>query len=124
MFADTKLKSYAELLGLETAELENFMKRYKSYILSKNEITKNILINGLFILEEIHSDKWAIEANRIKYKTKNLLIIKYMEKILELYHSGVGTMKISKHLKLNHRVDLSKSALDRFISTNKIKRSL
>lgn len=122
MFAETKLKSYSELLGLNVDELENFMKRYKSYLLSKDKITKNILINGLFILEEIHSDKWADEANKIKYRTKNLIIIKYLDEILELYSGGMGTTKISNYLKLNHKVVLSKSALDRFISTNRIKR--
>jgi hypothetical protein len=122
MFAEAKLKSYAKLLGLNVEELENFMKRYKSYLMSKDKITKNILINGLFILEEIHSDKWANEANKVKYKTKNLIIIKYLNEILELYKSGMGTTKISNHLKLNHKANLSKSALDRFISINKIKR--
>ena len=123
MFADTKLKSYSKLLGLSIDELENFMKRYKSYLMSKDKITKNILINGLFILEEIHGNKWADEANKIKYKTKNLIIIKYLDEILELYNGGMGTTKISNHLKLNHKVVLSKSALDRFISLNRIKRS-
>ena len=122
MFAETKLKSYSKLLGLSIDELEDFMKRYKSYLLSKDKITKNILINGLFILEEIHGDKWADEANKIKYKTKNLIIIKYLDEILKLYKNGMGTKKISNHLKLNHKVLLSKSALDRFISINRIKR--
>jgi len=122
MFAETKLKSYSKLLGLSIDELEDFMKRYKNYLMSKDKITKNILINGLFILEEIHSDKWADEANKIKYKTKNLIIIKYLNEILELYKSDMGTTKISNHLKLNHKVNLSKSALDRFIAINKIKR--
>lgn len=122
MFAETKLKSYSKLLGLSVDELDNFMKRYKSYLLSKNTITKNVLINGLFILEEMHSYKWADEANKVKYKTKNLIIIKYLDEILELYKSGMGTTKISNHLKLNHKVILSKSALDRFISINKIRR--
>ena len=87
MFAETKLKSYSKLLGLSIDELEDFMKRYKSYLLSKDKITKNILINGLFILEEIHGDKWADEANKIKYKTKNLIIIKYLD--LDSHHKGI-----------------------------------
>ncbi len=123
MFAETKLKSYSNLLGLSVNELDSFMKRYKNYLMSKDKITKNILINGLFILEEIHGNKWADEANKIKYKTKNLIIIKYLDEILELYSGGMGTTKISNHLKLNHKVVLSKSALDRFISLNRIKRS-
>lgn len=122
MFTDNKLKTYAELFGLEVHELDSFMKRYKNYIVSKEKITKNALINGLFILEEIRSKKWAIEANKVKYRTKNLVLIKYMNEIIELYQNGLGTTKISNHLKLNHKVNLSKSVLDRFIATNKITR--
>jgi len=57
MFTEQKLKTYADLLNLTVSELEQFMKRYKNYILSKDTITKNVLINGLFILEET-PHKW------------------------------------------------------------------
>lgn len=122
MFTDTKLKNYAEMLNLTVEELENFMKRYKNYLLSKNEISKNVLINGLFILEEIKTDKWIEEANKVKYRSKNIVIIKYMEEIIELYKNGMGTTKIATHLQLNHRARISKSALDRFIAINGITR--
>ena len=123
MFSEQKLNNYAKLLGLTVEELNHFMKRYKNYLLSKDDITKNVLINGLFILEEIITDKWLEEANKIKYQTKNLVILKYMDEITELYEQGMGTVKISNHIFLNHKIRLSKSALDRFISSNNIKRS-
>lgn len=123
MFTEQKLITYSKLLGLTVEELNSFMKRYKSYLLSKEEITKNVLINGLFILEEITTDKWAEEANKIEYKTKNLIIHKYMSEIIELYKQGIGTIKISNHIYLNHKVKISKSSLDRFISSNNITRS-
>ncbi len=123
MFSENRLKTYADLLGLTVDELNDFMKRYKKYLQSKEKITRNVLINGLFILEELHADKWAIEANKVKFKTKNLIIIKYMDEIVNLYEQGLGSTRIINHLKLNHRVNLSKSALDRFISHNNLKRS-
>ena len=123
MFTEQKLVTYANLLGLTVEELNQFMKRYKNYILSKEEITKNVLINGLFILEEITTDKWAEEANKKTYKSKNLIIHKYMDEITELYELGMGSIKISNHIFLNHRIRLSKSSIDRFISSNNIKRS-
>ena len=123
MFTEQKLNSYAKLLDLTVEELNQFMKRYKNYLLSKEEITKNVLINGLFILEEITTEKWLEEANKIKYRTKNLIILKYMDEITKLYEQGMGTVKISNHIFLNHKVKLSKSSLDRFISSNNIKRS-
>jgi hypothetical protein len=122
MFSAIKIKTYSALLGLNPQEMDDFMKRYKSYLLSQKEITKNILINGLFILEAIHTAKWLIEADKIKYRSKNLIIIKYSEEIVELYKNGMGTAKIVSHLKFNHRVTISKSALDRFITANRIKR--
>jgi hypothetical protein len=124
MFSEIKIKTYSSLLGLTPNELDDFMRRYKSYLLSQKEITKNVLINGLFILEKIHTLKWLDEADKIKYRTKNLTIIKYSEEIVELYKNGMGTAKIVNHLKLNHRVTISKSALDRFITANRIKRSV
>ncbi len=122
MFSEIKIKTYSALLGLTPNELDDFMRRYKSYLLTQKVISKSVLINGLFILEKIHTTKWLEEADKIKYRTKNLTIIKYSEEIVELYKSGMGTAKIVNHLKLNHRVTISKSALDRFITANRIKR--
>ncbi|WP_321778122.1 hypothetical protein [Sulfurimonas sp.] len=123
MFTEQKLITYANLLGLTVEELNSFMKRYKNYLLSKEEITKNVLINGLFILEEITTDKWAEEANKKTYKSKNLIIHKYMDEIIELYKQGMGTIKLSSYLYITHRVKISRSSLDIFISSNNIKRS-
>ncbi len=122
MFTEQKLITYSKLLGLTVEELNSFMKRYKNYLLSKEEITKNVLINGLFILEEITTDKWVEEANKKTYKSKNLIIHKYMDEIIELYEQGIGTIKVSNHIYLNHKVKISKSSLDRFISSNGIER--
>jgi hypothetical protein len=116
------MKSYADLLGISVEELNDFAKRYRTY-LSDKEITKNVLINGLFILEKIHTVKWLDEAEKIKFRTKHVLIIKYSDEIVTLYKEGMGTARIVSHLKINHRVTISKSALDRFILANKIKRS-
>jgi len=123
MFSQNKINSYAKLLGLTSDELDEFMRRYKTYLISKDKITKNILINGLFILDDIHAMKWADEANKTKYKTKNVIIIKYLDEIIDLYQGGMGSSRITKSLKLNHRVVVSKSAIDRFIVSNKLKRS-
>jgi len=123
MFNNNRIETYAKLIGLTVEELDIFMKRYKGYLLKQKELTKNILINGLFILEDIHADKWIEEANKVKYKTKNLLVIKYEEEIVNLYKNGMGSIRIAKYLKLNHKVTLSKSAIDRFIAANKISRN-
>ncbi|MDO9208728.1 MAG: hypothetical protein Q7T91_10810 [Sulfuricurvum sp.] len=122
MFSEIKIKTYSALIGLTPSELDDFMRRYKSYLLTQKVITKSVLINGLFILEKIHTEKWLIASEKVKLKTKNITIIRYSEEIVELYKIGMGTAKIVNHLKLNHRVTISKSALDRFITANRIKR--
>lgn len=111
MFSDHRLKRYAEMLGLTVAELEEFAVRCKAYLADK-ELTKNLIINSFFILEKIHATKWLEEADKIKYSSE----------IVSLYQQGMGTARIVSHLKINHRVTISKSALDRFILANKIKR--
>lgn len=121
MFSDHRLKRYAEMLGLTVAELEEFAVRCKAYLADK-ELTKNLIINSFFILEKIHSTKWLENADKIRLKTKNVIIIKYSSEIVSLYQQGMGTARIVSHLKMNHRVTISKSALDRFILANKIKR--
>jgi hypothetical protein len=122
MFSEIKIKTYANLLGLTSNELDQYVKRLASYFQTHKQLSKNIIINSLFILQQMHDEKNRTEAEKIKYKTKNLTVIKYSEKIVELYKGGMGTAKIVNHLKLNHRVTISKSALDRFITVNKIKR--
>lgn len=121
MFSNHRLTRYSQMLGLTVAELEEFAVRCKAYLADK-ELTKNLIINSFFILEKIHTVKWLEEADKIRLKTKNVIIIKYSSEIVSLYQQGMGTARIVSHLKMNHRVTISKSALDRFILANKIKR--
>jgi hypothetical protein len=124
MFSEIKIKTYANLLGLTSNELDQYVKRLASYFQTHKQLSKNVIINSLFILQQMHDEKNRTEAEKIKYKTKNLTIIKYSEEIVRLYkEENLGTAKIVNHLKLNHRVTISKSALDRFITANDIKRS-
>lgn len=124
MFSDIKINTYSKLLGFSPSELECFAKRMALYLQTQKVISKNVIINSLFILQKMHDEKNRNEAETIKFKTKNLAIIKYCEEIIRLYkEENLGTAKIVSHLKLNHRITISKSALDRFITANDIKRS-
>jgi hypothetical protein len=122
MFSDIKIKVYANLLGLSPSELDKYAKRLTSYFQTHKQLSKNVIINSFFILQQMHDEKNRTQAETIKYRTKNLTIIKYSEEIVELYKNGAGTAKIVNHLKLNHRITISKSALDRFIVANQIQR--
>jgi len=122
MFSQNKKIRYQRLLQLDSEELNEFIKRYTNYLRSKSEITSNIVLNGLFVLDDIIIQKHKKEALIIKYISKNNYIIKYSEEIINLYKKGFGYVKISSLLKVNHNVSVSKSSIERFIKANKITR--
>ena len=122
MFNENKRKKYERLLGLDEDELKLFLKRYTYYLKSKKELSPNMVLNGFFILDDIRMEKDKIDALRAKYKSKNKYIIKYRDEIIELYKNGLGYVRISKQLEVNHKVKVSKSSIERFIKTNGIKR--
>ena len=121
MFSENKRIKYMRLLGLDEDELVSFLKRYNYYLKSKKELSPNILLNGLFILDDIRTKKDKEKALRAKYKTKNQYITKYRNEILELYQvNKFGYVRIAKQLYLNHKVKVSKSTISRFIKDNRI----
>lgn len=122
MFSQNKKIRYQRLLNLDELELNQFIKRYTNYLRSKPEITSNIVLNGLFVLDDIILEKHKKEALRVKYVSKNKYIIKYSEEIINLYKNGFGYVKISSLLKVNHNIAVSKSSIERFIKANKIMR--
>ncbi len=122
MFNENKRKRYERLLNLDEDELKSFLKRYTYYLKSKEELSPNMVLNGFFILADIRMEKDKIEALRAKYKSKNKYIIKYRDEIIELYKNGLGYVRISKQLDVNHKVKVSKSSIERFIKNNGIRR--
>ena len=123
MFNENKRKRYERLLNLDEDELKSFLKRYTYYLKSKKELSPNMVLNGFFILDDIRMEKDKIEALKAKYKSKNKYIIKYRDEIIELYKNGLGYVRISKQLDVNHKVKVSKSSIERFIKTNEITRN-
>jgi hypothetical protein len=122
MFSENKRKRYRRLLDLEEEELTLFLKRYNYYLKSKKEISPNIILNGLFILDDIRTARDKAKALRAKYKSRNGLIIRYRDEIIELYKKGFGFTRISNQLAINHKIKVSRSSLYRFITSNNIER--
>ena len=110
------------LLDLEEEELSLFLKRYNYYLKSKKELSPNIILNGLFILDDIRTKREKQKALRAKYKSRNKYIIKYRDEIIALYQQGLGFTRISKQLEVNHKIKISRSSLYRYIKINDIKR--
>jgi len=122
MFSENKRKKYEKILNLDHEELELFIKRYTHYLKSQELLSKNSVLNGFFILDDIRQQKDKTEALKAKYKSKNRYIIRYRDEIIELYKNGLGYVRISKQLEVNHKVKVSKSSIERFIKTNGITR--
>ena len=122
MFTENRRKQYEKLLNLDDEGLELFIKRYTHYLKSQELLSKNSVLNGFFILADIRQQKDKTEALKAKYRSKNRYIIRYRDEIIELYKNGLGYVRISKQLEVNHKVKVSKSSIERFIKNNGIKR--
>ncbi len=121
---DNKKKKYSELLNLELEEFEEFLKRYSYFLKGQDNITKKSVENGLFILDNIIEKKKRILEEQQRYKTKNLIILKFKKTIVDLYENkDFGYLKISNYLKINHNEKISKDTIANFIKTNGIKKN-
>ena len=129
MFNDKQKNTYKKLLGnLTDNELEEFIKRYTYYLKNKikndsNELSKNMVLNGYFILKDIITLRDRRNALELKYKSSSNKIIKYAEQITELYKQGLGYSRISDSILLNHKVKISRSSIQRFITQNGIQKN-
>ena len=118
MFTQKRKIYYTKLLGFKNInEFEEFAKRYKSF-LEKSPITKNRIMTGFFILEEIQKESLKNE-NLINFQSiKNPYIKKYASTILELRKKGLGGQAIEKYLYENHRVKVSRGTIEKFYKLN------
>jgi len=116
MFTDTKKAKYARLIGLSIEEFQEFTLRLIHHLNKGNLPTQNRLIQGFFILENI-MEKRAEKVKEFDYKgIRNIYIKKYAVEILNLSQEGLGSQRISNHLKINHSVSVSRSTIQKFIN--------
>lgn len=120
MFNEVKIKRLSLLLSIEDTELlQSALKRQAKYMKVSSTLLLNSYITMIDVKKEYELNKLQVQ----KYKTKNLVIQKYKSSICELYLiSGMGYLKISKFLYLNHNAKVSKSSIENFIKQNKIQR--
>jgi len=126
MFKNKSVK-YSKMLDLDPGDYEEFIKRYLYFLKGQDNLTKASLENGLFILLEIKNRKIELENEKIKYHTKNHIILKYREEIISLYHSGLGAIRIAKSINSNHNIPkaerLTKGKVRHFLDNNGIVRN-
>ncbi len=120
MFNEVKIKRLSLLLSIEdTALLQSALKRQAKYM----KVSSTLLLNSYIIMVDLKKEDKVNKLQVQKYTTKNLIIAKYKEEVVALYFSGMGYLKISNSLYLNHNVKISKSSIENFIKKNSIKRA-
>lgn len=121
-FNNIKVKRLAKNLALTEEQTVSLLLKQAKYV----KVDGNLLLSSYIVLDELKTEVNEKQAQELKeksrYKTKNLIISKYMDVIIKLYQEGTGAINIAKYLKLNHKVTISKSAIDNFIKTNEVQR--
>lgn len=122
-FNNTKIKKLAKNISLSEEQTVSMLLKQAKYL----KVGGNLLLKSYIVLDELKTEANEKQAQELKeksrYKTKNLIIAKYMDVIINLYQEGKGATNISKYLMLNHKVTISRSAIDNFIKTNEVKRN-
>ncbi len=121
---NNKDKKYSKLLGIDEESYQIFIKRYVYFLRSQKQLNKKSVAAGFFILAEVQNEILKRNSEKLLYKSRNIKILKYRDEIVELYKNGCGVVKISNIIKQNHNCSISKSAIQRFIQANKIKKEV
>lgn len=122
-FNKTKITNLTKHLMLDEKDIGSYLMRQAKYL----NVDANMLLKSYVILDELKKEFEQKKIEELKsksrYVTKNIHISKYAQQIVKLYQEGYGTIKIAKYLKLNHKITISKSALDNFIKINEVQRN-
>jgi len=108
-------KKLAQSLNIQVENVNEFLKRMSGFLNGRKVISKRNIADALFILQDIQKKESDIASKRISAIIRNPLTLKYNTKMMELYQAGYGYVRISKALKIDHNVDISKSTVARFI---------
>jgi len=119
MFNQHKHNKFKNFFDLTELEADFILKNQARYL----KINPEKLLNSYKVLFEA-VEKSKLEKARIKkYRSKNIYIVKYQHEIVELYtKQGFGYLKISKAMKINHNVKVTKSAIENFVKINELKK--
>ncbi|WP_121627394.1 hypothetical protein [Poseidonibacter antarcticus] len=122
-FNNIKIKKLVKNISLPEEQVKSLLFKQAKYL----KIDGNLLLKSYIILDELKTEANEKQAQELKekskYKTKNLIISKYMDVIIKLYQEGSGAINIARYLKLHHKVTISRSAIANFIKTNEIQRN-
>jgi len=119
-FNNLKINTVKKIFEITEEEAEELLKHQAKYL--KTNPAK-LLNSYSAVVKRILEEAEERKAKEKKYNSKNLLILKYKEEIIDLYKQGFGYLKISKAMDINHKAKISKSAIENFIKKNNITRN-
>ena len=110
----------SKVLGLNIAEIDEYARRVKGHLnkctLEHDQLTKNMIIQSVFIIQDIKDKKLKKEANELQIT--NRVIRKYQHEIKNMNHNSLGCTRISKELRLKYKVSVSASTIYRYLKNN------
>lgn len=120
MFNETLIKRFMQIANINDKErAERTIANQAKYL----KINKHLLLKSYTVLEREKKEQDKEKAFALKAQTKNILIQKYKDEIVELYcKKGFGYLKISNAMKINHNAKISKSAIENFIKINELEK--
>ena len=123
MKKDVNKTKLSESLGVSLEGLEEFLKRQKGALMKRKVISSANLLYTYSFLMEIQEREKKEKSTAIAKVTKNVKVAKYAKEIEDLYKAGFGATRIRNYLYENHRHQVSKSAIERYIKYAGIKRN-
>ena len=115
MFNQVKMKKVEKLFNINESEANFIIKNQSKYL----KINAEKLLNSYIVVHEEVKRAEEKKAKTKKYNSRNVLILKYKDEIVNLYCvEGWGYLKISRAMKINHNCKISKSAIENFIKQN------
>ena len=120
MFNETLINRFMKISKIEDMQkAEKAINNQAKYL----KINKSILLKSYVTIEREQKAEAEEKAMALKAQSKNILIQKYKDEIIELYtKQNYGYLKISKAMKINHAVKISKSAIENFIKQNNLQK--
>jgi len=117
MFNQIQLKNFAKFLNMSEEKAEITLKKQAKYL----KVNSTFLLKSYKVIYEMTKEAEEEKAKLKKYNSRNVLILKYKEEISDLYcNKGFGYLKISRAMKINHNVKISKSSIENFVKQNNL----
>lgn len=106
-----KKNKLADFFKVQDQQIDTFAKRAKNHFAKSGADVSTFAIKQalFFLLDEINKAPTVAP-------TKNPVLRKYGEKILELSADGMGAVRIAKYLADFHKVKIGKSTIQTFIN--------